>query len=56
MKGTEYLKKGKTGIIVLLKHTKSQRLIVLTNSHFEWDPKKDFIKYGQSFWLLTKIQ
>jgi hypothetical protein len=38
--------KGKRGIIALLKHKESQTKIVITNSHFEWDPKKHFIKYG----------
>lgn len=56
MRGKDQYKKAKPGIMALLKHKESQRVIVLTNSHFEWDPKKDFIKYGQSFWLLKQIQ
>ena len=46
MRGKEAFKKSKPGIIALLKHKETGKQIVLTNSHFEWDPKRDFVKYG----------
>jgi mRNA deadenylase 3'-5' endonuclease subunit Ccr4 len=29
--------------------------MLVVNTHIHWNPKLDFVKYGQSFWLLLKI-
>lgn len=45
-------KRGNVGLIVLLKHKATGGSLVVVNSHLHWNPKFDFVKYGQAFWLL----
>lgn len=46
-------KRGNVGITCLLEHLETQEKILVTNTHLHWNPKFDFVKYGQGFWLLN---
>ena len=48
-------KRGNVGLICLLKHIESGKEIIVANTHLHWNPKYDYVKYAQSFWLQLKI-
>ena len=48
--GKEF-KRGNVGLICLLKHLESGNQVIVANTHIHWNPKYDYVKYGQSFWL-----
>ena len=53
--GNEKFKKGNVGIICQLEHLETRKSFLVVNTHLYWNPKFDFVKYGQAFWLLMKI-
>lgn len=48
----KFFKRGNVGLLCLLKHRRSCKQVVVVNTHNHWNPKYDFVKYGQAFWLL----
>ena len=48
----KYFKRGNVGLICLLRHKSTNSLILVINVHLHWNPTYDYVKYGQSFWLL----
>ena len=54
-KDGEYFKRGNVGNICLLEHIQTGGIIAVVNTHLYWNPKFDFVKYGQAFWLLLNI-
>ena len=44
-------KRGNVGLICMLKHIESGKEIIVANTHLHWNPKYDYVKFGQSFWL-----
>lgn len=47
--------RGNVSIICLLEHIKTKKRVVVTNTHIFWNPKLDFVKYGQANWLLYNL-
>lgn len=48
-------KKGNVGNICLLRHLESEQKMIVVSTHMHWNPKLDYVKYGQAFWLLMKV-
>jgi CCR4-NOT transcription complex subunit 6 len=48
-------KRGNVGLICLIKHKESNQKILVACTHIHWNPKYDFVKYGQAFWMMFQI-
>jgi len=46
---------GNVGIICLLQHKKTLSPLIVVCQHLHWNPKYDYVKYAQGFWLLKEI-
>ena len=49
----EYLKCNQA-MLCLLKHTHTQKKIVVGNAHLQWNPELDYIKFAQAYYLVDK--
>ena len=47
-------RRGNVGLILGLEHESGAKIIV-ANSHLHWNPKFDFVKYAQAFWLQKSV-
>ena len=39
----------------MLEHLETGKPFLVVNTHIHWNPKFDYVKYGQAFWLLMKV-
>ena len=47
-------KKSKKGMLCILKNKRSRKTIILGNAHFEHDPLKDHVKFGQAIYYMQR--
>mmetsp|Transcript_25619 Transcript_25619/g.39418 ORF Transcript_25619/g.39418 Transcript_25619/m.39418 type:complete len:136 (+) Transcript_25619:479-886(+) len=52
----KYFKRGNVGVLCLLKHKETKSHLLVVNTHLYWNRTYDYVKYGQTFWLLFQIQ
>ena len=47
--------KGNTAIVAKLRYKATSKELIVATTHIHWNPKLDFIKYAQMFYLFEKI-